>query len=130
MKETILQKLDKLVVGQSELKVRFDNFEAKFDSVEKEMQRFRGDSTRNTERIIRLEETDKNLHKEYERTETRVQSALDRIENRFSEKMEAIQQTANERVDKKLANLKLALFSSLAAVALTVARLAMDIFSR
>jgi len=123
-RDSVSKKLDTVIVGLSELKVRFDNLEKKLDLQENQLGSLKSETNQSFshsfERIIRLEEADKSIIKDCERSEARNISALDRIEKRFSEKLDSIQAHMNESVDKKLITLKLAMYTSLGAAALSV----------
>lgn len=113
----VIDKLNEVLVLIGGLDARFDGIEKKVDTIEDEIKCIRQDASKNSERIIRLEESHKNLSKD-----------VDRVEAARSAEIAAVKISLDERVDKKLLALKLAIYTSLTAVAFSVIQFAFGVW--
>ena len=127
MEATISKKLDTVLVEVGKLNTNISNLEKKFDNIENEFRTFKKEYNYVVERVVRLEVANENAAKAFEKYESRMQIVLDKIGARFSDKLDAFQQLNEEKVEKKLLALKLAIFTSIAAVAFSLAQFAYNI---
>ncbi len=124
----IIDKIDQVLIGLSNLNARFDGIEKKVDVIEDEIRCLRHEASKNSERIIRLEESYKNLNKEVDRSNTKVDTETKRVEISCSDKIHSLQANINQRMDKKLLALKLAIYTSIAAAAFSISQFAFNIW--
>lgn len=124
----IIDKIDQVLIKLSGLDARFDSVEKKVDVIEDEIRCLRHEASKNSERIIRLEESYKNLSKDVDRADIRLEADLKRVEKSHSDEIILIKSSIDERVDKKLLALKLAIYTSLAAAAFSIAQFAFAIW--
>jgi peptidoglycan hydrolase CwlO-like protein len=117
MGDTVSKKLDAVLVEVGKLSTNISNLDKKFDSLESEFRTFKKEYGQSVERIVRLEVADETTGK-----------ALNKIEVRFSEQLDVFQKLNDERVEKKLLALKLAIFTSIAAVVFSLVQFAFNIF--
>lgn len=103
----------------SVLNDKFSSIEKKVDTIEAEIKCMRVEASRNSERITRLEEAIKNHDKD-----------LARIEKSYADGIEPLCININNRVDKKLARQKVAIFTALAGAVLAVAGLAVQVWGK
>jgi len=138
MDESIIGKIERVLVCIGELNIRFDNLDKKFDSIEKELAGVRSESSKHLESIIRLEVVTDTLLQGSQRDIARLEERLKEREEYFTERLKAHESHFDERlkereiyfderVDKKLLALKLALFMALSAVAISIAQIAFDV---
>lgn len=124
----IVDKIDQVLIGLSGLNARFDGIEKKVDAIEDELRCIRIDASKNSERVVRLEESHKNLSREVERTDSRLESNLKRVEKNNSEDIQAIMCSIDEKIDKKLLALKLAIYTSITAAVFSISQFAFGLW--
>lgn len=109
-------KIDQIIATLSRLDERMYGVEKRFDTFEEEIKQLR----QNQERVIRLEEAYKNICEEIERNDKRIATQI----------VTATENTrafVDERLDRKLIALKLAIFTSLAGAAVSITMLIINI---
>ena len=124
----LIEKIDQVLIKLGGLDARFDSLEKKVDVIEDEIRCLRHEASKNAERIIRLEESYKNLSKDVDRANVRLESDLKRVEKAHTEDLQILRSSIDERVDKKLLALKLAIYTSLAAAAFSILQFAFGIW--
>jgi len=109
-------KIDKIIATLSRLDERMYGVEKRFDTFEEEIRQLR----QSNERIIRLEEAYKNICEEIDRKDKRANEAIIATARQT-------QDFLNERIDRKLIALKLAIFTSIAAAGVSLVMLLINI---
>ncbi len=122
----VIDKINQVLVKLGGLDARFDSVEKKVDVIEDEIRCLRMDASKNAERIIRLEESYKNLSKDIDRSNGRSEIELKRIEKKGSDDIKALQENLNDKMDKKLLALKLAIYTALASAAFSIMQFALS----
>lgn len=102
-------KIDQIIATLSRLDERMYGVEKRFDTFEEEIRQLR----QNQERIIRLEEAYKNICEEIERNDKRVATQIVTT-------AENTRAFVDERLDRKLIALKLAIYTSVAGAAVSI----------
>lgn len=124
----IIDKIDQALLKLEGLNTKFDSVEKKVDVIEDEIRCLRFEASKNAERIIRLEESHKNLSREVDRGSGRFAIELQRIEKNGYDERTALQNNLNDKMDKKLLALKLAIYTAIASVLFSVMQFGLNIW--
>ncbi len=124
----IIEKIDQALLKLEGLNTKFDNVEKKVDAIEDEIRCLRQDASKNTERVIRLEEAHKNLTREVDRAASRQEAELKRVERAGSNECTVLQKNMNDKIDKKLLALKLAIYTAVVGAGFSITQFAFGIW--
>jgi len=119
----LLQKIDTLLIGVGGLGARLDGIEKKIDSLEKEILSLRDSSTKSWEKIIRLEEFDKNVQEKFEH----VRRDFEKGDRLLDEKFIIVKKETDEKIDKELLRLKLTFLLAVGTAIFAILQFALKI---
>ena len=114
----IEEKIDQILKAQDMLGPIFTNIEKNIDTIKEEIKCMRVEASRNSERITRLEEGRKNHERE-----------MSRIDQACSENLQVLSDNIDDRVDKKLAGLKVALLTASISAVIAIAGIIIQLWS-